>query len=78
MQKQFFFSILSKTTYDIISGSDKLCLISMKSVLKVLCKLEIISQKDIDDVLTREQFVNGSIIRHKIWVNIIIALYEEI
>ncbi|XP_043507574.1 tudor domain-containing protein 5-like isoform X2 [Frieseomelitta varia] len=68
-------SILSKTTYDIINGSDKLCLISMKSVLKVLCKLEIISQKDINDILTREQFVNGSIIRHKIWL--IVNAYKE-
>ncbi|CAD1470261.1 unnamed protein product, partial [Heterotrigona itama] len=59
-------SILSKTTYDIINGSDKLCLIPIKSVLKVLCKLDIILQKDIDDILTHEQFVNGSS-KHKIW-----------
>lgn len=49
----------------------------MKSVLKVLCKLKIISQEDINDIFAHEQFVTGSS-RHKIWVNIITTLYEEI
>lgn len=75
MQREnIFFSILSKTTYDIINGNDKLCLIPLKSLLKVLYKLEIISYKDINNIFAHEQFVNGST-KHKIWVNIIIILH---
>ncbi|XP_043577926.1 GATA zinc finger domain-containing protein 4-like [Bombus pyrosoma] len=67
-------SILSKATYDIINGSDKLCLIPLKSLLKVLYKLEIISHKDINNIFAHEQFVNGSI-KYKIWL--IINAYGE-
>ncbi|XP_073967756.1 uncharacterized protein isoform X5 [Bombus fervidus] len=67
-------SILSKATYDIINGSDKLCLIPLKSLLKVLYKLEIISYKDINNIFAYEQFVNGST-KHKIWL--IINAYGE-
>ncbi|XP_068970164.1 uncharacterized protein [Bombus flavifrons] len=67
-------SILSKATYDIINGSDKLCLIPLKSLLKVLYKLEIISYKDINNIFVHEQFVNGST-KHKIWL--IINAYGE-
>ncbi|XP_033177572.1 uncharacterized protein LOC100741747 isoform X6 [Bombus impatiens] len=67
-------SILSKATYDIINGSDKLCLIPLKSLLKVLYKLEIISYKDINNIFVHEQIVNGST-KHKIWL--IINAYGE-
>lgn len=72
--KNIFFSILSKVTYDIINGNDKLCLIPLKSLLKVLYKLEIISYKDINNIFANEQFVNGST-KHKFWVNIMIILH---
>ncbi|XP_033301107.1 uncharacterized protein LOC117206143 isoform X3 [Bombus bifarius] len=67
-------SILSKATYDIINGSDKLCLIPLKSLLKVLYKLEIISYKDINNIFVHEQIINGST-KHKIWL--IINAYGE-
>ncbi|CAK9822005.1 hypothetical protein ANTRET_LOCUS623 [Anthophora retusa] len=68
-------SILTKATQDVITGTGKLHLISLKSALKVLCTLEIISRKDLNDVFIHDKFTNGSI-AHKIWS--IINAYKQL
>lgn len=65
---------MSKATYDIVNGTNKLYLMSLKLALKILHKLEIISQKDIADIFINEIFLNDSNV-HKIWVNIIYYYY---
>lgn len=62
-----YFSIMLDATRNIIYGTNNLQLMPLRSTLKLLKKMKIISAKDIEDAVKRE-FTNQ--VMREIWVSI--------
>ncbi|XP_076755948.1 uncharacterized protein LOC143426394 [Xylocopa sonorina] len=68
-------TVLLKAAYDIINGATKLHLMPLKSAVKLLHKLESISQEDLSDLIKFKKCMNDWTL-HEIWL--ITSAYKQL
>ncbi|XP_076293057.1 uncharacterized protein LOC143215117 isoform X2 [Lasioglossum baleicum] len=67
-------STYKQQTKDIMNGYNNLCLIQLKSALKLLKRLKVFSAQELNDLLSHDKFESGSIMHE---IRIILCAYEQ-